>query len=190
MSMANQINQSHAFRAERFCQEYMADYNGTQAAIRAGFAPKSAHVAASRLLRKDKVKTRVAELTHEIQESTMITAERALEEYAKIGFFDPRKLFDEMGNLIPVHKLDGDTAAAIASIEVSEVVSEQLGTKDAPRVVLTRVRKIRLVDKKGALDSMARHLGMFKDTVKIEINPIAELMQYISQNPKPLPAKP
>jgi hypothetical protein len=49
---------------------------------------------------------------------------------------------------------------------VSEVVSGQLGTKDALRVVLTLVRKIRLVDKKGALDSMARHLGMFKDTVK------------------------
>jgi phage terminase small subunit len=82
------------------------------------------------------------------------------------GFFDPSKLFDEEGNLIPVHKLDDDTAAAISSIEVSEVVSGQLGTKDALRVVLTLVRKIRLVDKKGALDSMARHLGMFKDTVK------------------------
>ena len=125
----------------------------------------------------------------------MITAQRTLEEYAKIGYMqlDVRKLFDEQGNLIPVHELDDDAAALISSIEVSEVVSEQLGTKDAPRVVLTRVRKIRLHslgDKKAALDSMARHLGMFKDTVKLDVNPVRELMEYISNNPKPLPAKP
>ena len=40
------------------------------------------------------------------------------------------------------------------------------------------------------MDSIARHLGMFRDTVKLEVNPIRELMDYISKNPKPLPAKP
>jgi phage terminase small subunit len=124
----------------------------------------------------------------------MISAERTLEEFAKIGFLqlDVRKLFDEKGDVIPIQELDDEAAAQIAGVEVSEIVSEQLGTKDAPRVVLTRVRKIRLHsmgDKKAALDSMSRHLGMFKDVVKVEVNPIRELMDYISANPKPLPAK-
>jgi phage terminase small subunit len=142
------------------------------------------------LLGKDKIRARIAELRREIQESTMITAQRTLEELAKIGYMDVRRLFDEKGNLIPIPELDSDTAAAISSIEVSEVVSEQLGTEDAPRVVLTRVRKIRLVDKKGALDSMARHLGMFKDVVRLEVNPLRELLEYVGQHSLPLPAKP
>lgn len=37
---------------ERFCQEYAVDYNGTNAAIRAGYAEKTAASQASRLLKK------------------------------------------------------------------------------------------------------------------------------------------
>lgn len=42
-------------RQARFVQEYLVDASGTQAAIRAGVAPASAHVWASRALRKAKV---------------------------------------------------------------------------------------------------------------------------------------
>ncbi len=38
-------------RRSKFAREYCVDYNGTRAAIRAGYAPNSAHVEASRLLR-------------------------------------------------------------------------------------------------------------------------------------------
>jgi len=40
----------------KFVYEYLIDYNGTQAAIRAGYAKKSAKVTASRLLTNDNVK--------------------------------------------------------------------------------------------------------------------------------------
>ena len=36
----------------RFVEEYLVDLNGTQAAIRAGYSPKTAAATASRLLRK------------------------------------------------------------------------------------------------------------------------------------------
>jgi phage terminase small subunit len=42
-------------RETRFVQEYLVDACGTQAAIRSGVAPASAHVWASRALRKAKV---------------------------------------------------------------------------------------------------------------------------------------
>jgi phage terminase small subunit len=194
MAMANQIDQSDAARAERFCQEYMVDSNGTQAAIRAGYSPKSAHVSASRLLSRDKVKARIAELRRKIQESTMITAERTLEEFAKIGFLqlDVRKLFDEFGKPIPVQDLDDAAAAQIASIKVRREWRDVTpGVNGAPAPFEVLEYKLHpMSDKKAALDSMARHLGMFKDMVKLEVNPIRELMEYISNNPKPLPAKP
>ena len=52
-------------KQERFCHEYVVDVNATQAAIRAGYSPKSAHVQASRLLSKANVAQRVEELKAE-----------------------------------------------------------------------------------------------------------------------------
>ena len=34
-------------KQKRFCEEYLVDLNATQAAIRAGYSPKSAHVIAT-----------------------------------------------------------------------------------------------------------------------------------------------
>ena len=49
-------------RRERFCVEYIKDYIGTRAAIRAGYSEKGASVEASRLLRNASVLRRVKEL--------------------------------------------------------------------------------------------------------------------------------
>lgn len=46
-------------KQRRFVAEYLKDQNGTQAAIRAGYAHKSAAEQASRMLTKDKIKAAV-----------------------------------------------------------------------------------------------------------------------------------
>ena len=66
-------------KQQRFTEEYVVDFNGTQAAIRAGYAENSAHVAASRLLSNDKVQQVVRELARETAESVHISAEAVLE---------------------------------------------------------------------------------------------------------------
>lgn len=54
-------------REEKFCQLYTADIkrNGAQAAIGAGYSPKSARVQASRMLTRDNVRRRCRELERE-----------------------------------------------------------------------------------------------------------------------------
>lgn len=47
-------------RQERFIQEYLIDLNAKQAAIRAGYSPKTAQEQASRLLSNVKVQTAIA----------------------------------------------------------------------------------------------------------------------------------
>ena len=42
-------------RQWRFVEEYLIDLNGTQAVTRAGYAPESAHVTSSRLLKNANV---------------------------------------------------------------------------------------------------------------------------------------
>lgn len=66
-------------KQKRFCQEYIVDLNGTQAAIRAGYAANSAEVTASRLLRNDKVKEYTQQLMDKRSNKLEITAEDVLQ---------------------------------------------------------------------------------------------------------------
>ena len=70
----------------RFCQEYVIDLNATQAAIRAGYSPKTAQEQSSRLLSKVMVQQKVLELQRPKEENLKITAERVLKEIAKLAF--------------------------------------------------------------------------------------------------------
>lgn len=56
-------------KEERFCQEYIIDYNATKAAIRAGYKEKSAAVQGSRLLKNDNVAARVCELQEQFNKT-------------------------------------------------------------------------------------------------------------------------
>lgn len=49
-------------KQERFCEEYMIDLNATQAAIRAGYSPKTANEQGSQLLAKLSIQNRIAQL--------------------------------------------------------------------------------------------------------------------------------
>jgi phage terminase small subunit len=87
----------------------------------------------------------------------MVTVERVLQEYARLGFFDPRKLFNDDGSPKGIHELDDDTAAVLAGLEVMEIWEG----RGEERQFVGYLKKYKLVDKKGALDSIAKHLGMF-----------------------------
>ena len=138
----------------------MVDLNATQAAIRAGYSEKTAGSQAFDLLKKPEIQNAIHDAQKKLSERTQITQERVLAEYAKIAFLDPRKLFNDDGQIKPISELDDDVAAAIGGIDVIVSPSDGEGEPDY-------TKKIKLIDKKGALDSIARHLGMFKDKVEI-----------------------
>lgn len=52
-------------KQERFLEEYLVDLNGTQAAIRAGYSPRSARVIANETLTKPAIRDRLAEVVAE-----------------------------------------------------------------------------------------------------------------------------
>ena len=82
-----------------------------------------------------------------------LTRERILEEYAKLAFFDIRKIFTVDGGLMPIKDIDDESAAAIAGIE-----SYDTKIPDT-EIVLGTTRKIKIAEKKGALDSLCKVLG-------------------------------
>lgn len=60
-------------RQEKFCREYIIDYNATQAAIRAGYSQKSARSQGSENLTKPDILARVREIQREETEKMCIT---------------------------------------------------------------------------------------------------------------------
>lgn len=154
-------------KQEKFAQRYVETGNASEA-YRLSYdasemKPESVNRTAKELLDNPKITSRVEELQELARKRHQVTVDRVIAEYAKIAFLDIRKAFGEDGDLKPIHEIDDDTAAAIAGIE-SEAVFEGSG-RDRERV--GTLKKIRLVDKKGALDSIARHLGMFVDKTEV-----------------------
>lgn len=74
----NSFNENLTTRQELFCQEYIIDYNGTQAAIRAGYSEKTADVQASKLLRNVKVLSRVRAIQKDRLEKLAVTQESVI----------------------------------------------------------------------------------------------------------------
>ena len=62
-------------RQDRFCREYVVDFNARQAYIRAGYAEKAATVCASKMLTKSHIQARVAELNSKVNKATDFDAE-------------------------------------------------------------------------------------------------------------------
>lgn len=65
-------------KQERFCQEYLIDLNGTQAAIRAGYSPKTAGQQGERLLRNVEIAESIQKVISARSERTQITADYVL----------------------------------------------------------------------------------------------------------------
>ena len=154
-----------AAKYARFVEEYLVDLNATEAYVRSGGKArgKAANVMGCRWIAREDVQKAVQAGIAKRSERTGITQDMVLAEYAKLAFLDPRRFFDEHGNLIDVHKLPADVAAALGAMDVTvEKVSEDENGK--PQYAM--VRKIKFADKKGALDSVARCLGMFKDKIE------------------------
>ncbi len=147
----------------RFAAEYVKDLNGTQAAIRAGYSQRGADVHGVRLLANARVAAEIAARTSKQMARAELSAVRVLEELRRLAFADPRDLFDEQGNLRPVHTLTAEQASAIASMEV---VIKNAKAGDG---VTDTIHKIKTWDKTKTLDLLARHFALLHDHVTVDV---------------------
>ena len=129
--------------------------NATKSAVAAGYAPRTAGQAGSRLLKDRKIKAMIEARTAKQFGSIDYSAERVLTEMARLAFLDPRKFYDESGNLKGVQSLDDDTAACLAGLEVSEIYGQE-----GPIGVL---KKIKFADKGANLERLGRYHKLFTD---------------------------
>ena len=157
-------------KQERFINEYIIDLNASAAALRAGYSPKSAGKIGFQLLENTRIQAGLQKAMKKREKRTEITADRVLAEYAKIAFADIKDFLaygtvktqidfdEEQGKPIFGYKqiVDARPSADIDGTMVNEVSIGKDGTF-----------KFKLHDKKGALDMIGKHLGMFIDKSEI-----------------------
>jgi len=140
-------------RQVAFITEYLVDFNGTQAAIRAGYSPKTASVQSFDLLRKPAIAEALTILSRKQLERANVTTERLIDEYAILGFSDMRNYlrFDEKGEVyLDWTNMPPEATRAIAEI-TQDVYMEGKG-EDSREVKRTRFK---LHPKQPSLDSLA-----------------------------------
>lgn len=145
-------------KQRRFAAEYLIDLNATQAAIRAGYSSRSAHVQAHELLKNPKIQTLVQDGKNRRAAKLEITADRVLKEIARLAFADHRNFFAADGGLKPIHELDDDTAASLAGFEVEDV---RIGSGEGAEFV--RTRKIKTYDKTRSLEQLGKYMKLFTE---------------------------
>lgn len=142
-----------------FVAEYLTDLNATRAAISAGYSKKGAEQTGSVLLRNPKVAEQISKKHGKRLGKLEITADRVLQEIAKLAFYDPGNMLEDDGSMKQVKDIDDHTRMAIAGLEVTEL-SEGVGEQ---KHVYGLCKKIKLADKGANLERLGRHLKLFTD---------------------------
>jgi phage terminase small subunit len=140
----------------------------------ARMAPASVHVAACRLLKNTKVALRVEELRKGAALAVRLEVEDVFRQLASVLRSDPARLFDEAGQLLPVHQIDDATRAAISSIEID------------PETNLPT--KVKFWSKTEAIDKAMRYLGLFDRDNRQQKGPNLAIQINLIGAPPPQPA--
>jgi phage terminase small subunit len=165
-------------RHEAFAQALVGGMSLGQANIAAGY--KNGNRKAAWITRQSpKIAARITELTEEklaaeklarerAQAKFDLSAERVIGELARIGFANMQDYLSMDANGDPhldYARISRDQAAAISEITIDEY-KEGKGADAKP---VKRVR-IKLSDKRAALEALGRHLGLFVDPSVLNVN--------------------
>ena len=144
-------------KQKNFCREYIKDFNGTQAAIRAGYSKKTAGEISFQHLKKLEIQTYISELTKALAHKQEITAERILNEFAKIAFSSIAHLHNTWIDRKDFDELTDDQKDCIESIKTR--TRTVLGDDQA--YVVEEIL-IKLYDKQRALENLGKYVGIYE----------------------------
>lgn len=139
-----------------FVEEYLIDLNATQAAIRAGYSVDSAKEIGCENLTKPNIQEAVAKAMAERSKRTGVSQDRVIQELAKLAFINIADVVDLETGLIK----ESATAEDLACIQSIKIKPTEFGEE----------REIKFYDKKGSLESLGKHLGMYDNKLNVNLN--------------------
>jgi phage terminase small subunit len=137
-----------AERRQAFVRAYIANgHNATQAAIEAGYSPKTARSQGQRLLTNVDISRDLAVVARDLAATTGLETKRTVQEVARICYFDPLGLLDPDGKFLPLAKMAPEVRACISSMDFDKNTG--------------RVTHVRFYDKNAALEKAMKHHGLY-----------------------------
>jgi phage terminase small subunit len=168
-----------------FFVEWQKDKNGTQAAIRAGYAPSNAASTASTLLALPKMKVEIqrwlgkkqAKVTKALDaehDAWAFDRQRVIRQIAVGAFADVRVLVNSDGSPKGLHELTVEEAALVEGLDVLEKWETGPGGK---KVFVGHVLKYRLARRQPWCDMLMRHLGEYKKDNEQATKPVTDALR-------------
>jgi len=151
-----------------FCEEYLIDFNATQAATRAGYSPKTAKEQASQNLTKLNIQAYLGELMAARAERVQISQDEVLRELQHIAFDDIKNYLEFRTEKVKVDEVDGKPIYDYKTI-VDVKDSQTIDTRNIQEVAIAPngAFKFKLYGKDDALVNLGRHLGIFNDKLNL-----------------------
>lgn len=154
-------------KRERFCQEYVKDFNGTRAAIRTGFSANSAGQIAYNLLKDVQIKARIVELQNVAASEYNVTKQRLMSILMDIAGAELKDIIDpETGALMSVEKWPEHMRGVVSGMENDEIY--------AGGIPIGFKRKVKLWDKTKAIELLAKLCGFFAPDKITPVTPDGE----------------
>ena len=160
-------------KQEAFINEYLIDKNATQAAIRAGYSVKTARQMGDENLSKPYIASEIESRLATLAEKAGLSAELVLASLARELRFDPADLYDEWGNIKPIHEIPEDARKCLVGMETAQV-----GSPEAP----VMVQKVKWVNAANARDQAMKHLGLYEKDNAQKTDPVRDLIMAIQGN--------
>ena len=168
-------------KQERFCQEYLIDLTGTQAAIRAGYSVDSAGDIGYENLRKPEIERKLSELAKARSERLQIDQDWVLKNIRDMFEFGADKYLkvDDLGQpFIDVSGMTKQELKFLESVKVDEY-ADGIG-EDARQVKAITIKGISNSVKAKLLELAAKHLRMFDE--KEDTDSAMQLHFYLPDN--------
>jgi phage terminase small subunit len=161
-------------KQQRFTQEYLIDLNATQAAIRAGYAVRTARQQGSRLLTNAAVMEVIQTAKAERSDRIKIDADYVLRRLFEIESFDLSSMYNDRGDLLNPSEWPEGAERVVSGVDVQTAYA---GDDDEPLVT----KKIKLESRTKAIELMGRHVGVkaFDTTVTVELPKV--IKRYIGK---------
>ncbi|HIG9854021.1 TPA: terminase small subunit [Klebsiella pneumoniae] len=155
---------------EAYAQEYVkCPENQTQAAINAGFSPKSAHVKASMMMRDERIQKRIAELMEERNKRLRVSADYVLLRLVEMVQMDVSDILDDDGGIKPVSQWPKVWRTSLSAMDINRI---RMAGKDGEDDIESTLQKVKWPDKVKLLELIGKHVDVmaFKERMEVNVN--------------------
>lgn len=182
-------------KQKRFCEEYLIDLNATQAAKRSGYSQNRSQEIGYQLLQKTEIQDYISQLRSEQQEKAKVKVEDIIKHYLALGMYDIKDYYEDVYimDYVSSEDLKGIRCKKKYGRELYSEDFDQLPVRykkyyqpysrlkrfdrmtKEQRVAIQGIKYdksgnkiLQLSNKQSAIDSLAKHLGMFIDKQQVE----------------------